>query len=366
MGGGGATGGAAGRGGSGGGGATGGGAGGGGGATGLPTNIAFVTSTQVTPDLGGVGRADTICQMHAQAAGLPGTYRAWLASSAGSAPSRLGAARGWRRVDGLPIADTVASLLGDPRLFYSFVTERGERASFNHTWTGTRPDGSASTETCGDWTIRGAGQWGSTGNANLASIGWTADARAECGMAEALYCFGIDHANPVPAPSRPTPSRIVFTSRPFTLGSGGVAAADEFCAAEAAAAGLPGAYRAFLSPSIEYANARFEPTAGGPWARVDGVVPSATPLASTTTSLRAALNVTSDGLYLTGGFVWTGTLTPVDMGAASLNCNNFTSTNSAFEAVYGTLHDSTSWWSTIGPNGLPCNSTGARLYCLQR
>ena len=334
----------------------------------LPTNIAFVTSTRVTADLGGVAGADTICQMHAQSAGLAGTYRAWLASSAGSAPSRLGAARGWRRADGLPIADTAASLLGDPRLFYLLtVNERGARTYATYVWTGTRADGSASAETCGDWTSPAEGQWGATGNGNLASIAWTAGGRNECATAQPLYCFGIDHANPVTAPPRPNPSRVVFTSRPFTLTSAGIAAADAFCAAEAAAANLPGTYaRAALADS---ATQRTTASNRPPAARgrgVDGVVPSATPLASTTQSLRAALNVTSDGTYLTGGSVWTGALTPVDTGSASLNCNAFTSTSSTASSVYGTVHDSSEWWSPSPADSVPCNATTLRLYCLQR
>jgi hypothetical protein len=337
--------------------------GGSGGASALPINIAFITSTRVTADFGGVAGGDTICQTHAQNAGLPGTYRAWLASSAGSAPSRLGTARGWRRVDGLPIADTVASLVGDPRLFYLFVNERGLRPNINDIWTGTRPDGSASPDTCSDWTSQTG--WGSTGNGYLASAGWTAERRVECALAESLYCFGVDHSNPVVAPARPNPSRIVFTSKPFSLTSAGIAAADAFCTAEAAGAGLPGMYRALLSPNSGEANARFEPTAGGPWVRVDGVVPSTTPLASTTQSLRAALNVTSDGSYLTAGSVWTGSLTPVDSGSATLNCNGFGSTSAAGSSVYGTAHHGAEWWSPTPSATLPCNAMGVRLYCLQ-
>ena len=340
--------------------------GGGGAGGGLPTNIAFITSTTVTADFGGVAGGDTICQTHAQNAGLPGTYRAWLASSAGSAQSRLGSARGWRRADGLPLADTAASLVGDPRLFYLLVVnERGQRTFFaTRVWTGANPDGSASANTCGDWTTQiGNGQ---VGNGNLASAGWTSDRPVECALAEPLYCFGIDHANPVTAPARPNPSRVVFTSRPFTLTSAGITAADAFCASEAAAAALPGTYRALLSPIDDAANTRFEPTAGGPWARLDGVVPSATPLASTTQSLRAALNVTSDGTYLTGGSVWTGSLTPVDTGSNALNCNAFTSTSNTASSVYGTVHDSSEWWSPSPADSVPCNATTLRLYCLQR
>jgi hypothetical protein len=338
---------------------------GGGAGGGLPTNFAFVTSTRVTADFGGVEGGDAICQTHARNAGLAGTYRAWLASSAGSAPSRLGNARGWRRVDGLPIADTVASLLGEPRFLYLLiVNERGQRTVATRVWTGTSADGSPSPNTCGDWTTQTG--FGTVGNGRLASIGWTADHEVECALDEPLYCFGIDHANPVTPPARPNPSRFVFTSRPFALTSAGVAAADAACAAEAAGAGLPGTYRALLSTPTVEANARFSSFDGGPWARVDGVVPSATPLATTTQSLSAALNVASDGGYLSSGFVWTGALNPVEIGLGSSNCDGFTATSGTAESLYGAAYDSIEWWSPTPAGGVPCNATNVRLYCLQQ
>src|SRR5690606_988458 len=64
----------------------------------LPTNIVFVTSTQhVAQDLGGLEGADRICADRAAAAGLPGTYVAWLSTRTVDARDRLAGARGWVR-----------------------------------------------------------------------------------------------------------------------------------------------------------------------------------------------------------------------------------------------------------------------------
>jgi hypothetical protein len=51
--------------------------------------IAFVTSTKHTGNLGGLVGADAICNMRAQAAGLPGTYMAWISTNLGTPNSRF-------------------------------------------------------------------------------------------------------------------------------------------------------------------------------------------------------------------------------------------------------------------------------------
>src|SRR5213592_2896892 len=85
----------------------------------VPTdaNYVFVTSTTHAPDELGPADADRICNARAQAAGLPGTYVAWLSSSTEPARDRLGSARGWVRLDGLPFTDTLADLAAG-KVFY--------------------------------------------------------------------------------------------------------------------------------------------------------------------------------------------------------------------------------------------------------
>jgi hypothetical protein len=68
---------------------------------------------------------------------------------------------------------------------------------------------------------------------------------------------------------------------------------------------------------------------------------------------------------LQSGTVWIGALTPVDTATTS-NCNGFPSTSSTAEAVYGTVHDSSQWWVPTPADGVPCNATTPRLYCLQQ
>lgn len=95
-----------------------------------PTNInrAFVTSTtHVLGALGGLAGADAICNQRAAAAGLDGTYVAWLSSSTASAASRLANASGWVRTDGKPFAKSRGDLLAGRLLYPLELDETGTR-----------------------------------------------------------------------------------------------------------------------------------------------------------------------------------------------------------------------------------------------
>jgi len=54
-----------------------------------PVKLMFATSSLYTADLGGLSGADAICQQHADDAGLPGTYVAYLSDSNTNAISRI-------------------------------------------------------------------------------------------------------------------------------------------------------------------------------------------------------------------------------------------------------------------------------------
>ena len=67
---------------------------------GARANYVFATSSLHPGDLGGLAGADAICQQRATAAGLTGTYVAYLTSGGIHASTRLIGSRGWQRVDG--------------------------------------------------------------------------------------------------------------------------------------------------------------------------------------------------------------------------------------------------------------------------
>ncbi|MBL9014318.1 MAG: InlB B-repeat-containing protein, partial [Myxococcales bacterium] len=69
----------------------------------LKPNLMFTTSAAYDGRLGGLAGADSKCQALANAAGLGGTYRAYLSATGLHAYSRFTGASGWTRVDGQPM-----------------------------------------------------------------------------------------------------------------------------------------------------------------------------------------------------------------------------------------------------------------------
>jgi hypothetical protein len=108
----------------------------------------------------------------------------------------------------------------------------------------------------------------------------------------------------------PQGARTAFLSSPFRSG-GGLAGADAVCAADAAAAHLPGSFKALLGDVRKppFDPARFD-TSRGPWYRVDGVqvVQQASDYARPHgPRLLAPISVTASGEYVaTGGLAWLG------------------------------------------------------------
>jgi hypothetical protein len=73
--------------------------------------LVFVTSQAFNGNLGGLAGADAKCQTLARAAGLPGTYKAWLGNATVSAASRLTHATvPYTLVNGTVIANDFADL----------------------------------------------------------------------------------------------------------------------------------------------------------------------------------------------------------------------------------------------------------------
>jgi len=324
---------------------------------GLPGNLVFVTSSQHLPvELGGLDVADAVCAGRAAAAGLPGTYIAWLSTSAVAARDRLGAARGWRRVDGRPVADTVADLLGG-RIFYPIrIDEAGGDAIGSTTMvTGTFSGGAGGGAwACADWSDP-AGNY-TSGRAHGTTGVWTGFDIAGCSVPGRLYCFGVDRAAPV-APT-PATGRLAFASA--WAPGGGLADADARCQADAAARGHPGTFRALLAAAGRSAASRFDP-GGPPWVRVDGVPLAASAMALLLESTETALNVNAAGGYEPDAFVFSGAADPTTAGTAGTTCNDWTDAGAAFTAL-GHLADSGPTF--FGAINDTCNVPGARIYCL--
>jgi len=333
-------------------------------------NRVFVTSTLQKGDLGGLANADAICAARATAASLPGTYVAWLSTSAVNATTRLGSARGFVRVDGKPFANTVADIVANKIWNPIRLTESGvdvaagvlPGTSTLTVFTGTQGDGTfASGFTCDDFTL-------TTGSARRGEVAggpetWTARQNSNCSTSRRLYCFQIDHSanDLVPAPAT---GKIAFVSTKNFVPGGGIGDADARCATDAAAAALPGTYKALLATTGATAASRF--TLASLYVRPDG-----TPIAAGSTIAVAGLLDSgiwqrADSSYVgsSGDLVYTGAQTPSALGTLTSTCSNWTSTVTPGAVIGADTFADPTWWNLSSANPPSCAQTIA-VYCLQ-
>ncbi len=338
----------------------------------LEPNVAFVTASSHTGNLGGLAGADAICAQRAAAVNLPGTYRAWLSTPTISALSRLGSASGWIRTDGKPLVDTTADLAAGrmyhPLRFHERVGDVG--AIEVHTATTANGTFNVGGTSCSDYTSAASASFRGGSSDGVSSV-FTTWFSGDCSETARLYCFGVDRAATV-RPVPPASYRRAFVSATAWTPGGGIAAADTHCQTEAAAAGLPGTYRALLA-SINTATgagltaaSRFN-TSGPPWGRPDGVLlaPTATELFSNQGFWDSALTVTAAGAPQSGNLaVWSGAATLTTAGSSATTCAGWTSTTSTGS---GGRSGFTQLSTAIGFDaGTACNVTHIRLRCLQQ
>lgn len=153
-----------------------------------PDRIVFVSSVPYNGNLGGLAGADAKCQTLATAAGLYGTYKAFLSDGANTAASRLsrGTAK-YVRTDDVVVANDAASFFSDSHLA---AIERDESAavlSNAEAWTGTVGAGTG-TGGCANWTSAQAATTASCGISSRSDAGWARVYSQACDRAIRLYC----------------------------------------------------------------------------------------------------------------------------------------------------------------------------------
>ena len=158
----------------------------------------FVTSTLHAADFGGLAQADAICQMRAQAASLPGTYKAWLSDGVTSAAQRLEHFNGpyYRVFNG--VSELIAndwSDLTDGTIARAIVTtefglvrDATATTTAHVSWTGTTPSGAGSTLHCNGWTTTSMALRGTVGRQADGDTRWTEYGQAFCSVSARLYC----------------------------------------------------------------------------------------------------------------------------------------------------------------------------------
>ena len=163
---------------------------------------AFITRDNVngtgvgSGNLGGLSGADNICQTRATAAGLNGTYKAWLSDDGTSAASRLTQYNGeYRLLNGTKLADNWSDLVDGSIDNPLNITEYGTTvAASSAAYTGTNTNGtSESPNNCANWNSGGTNVWVRGGNPTVTNGDWTFWVFAGCDGSWAsgwkLYCF---------------------------------------------------------------------------------------------------------------------------------------------------------------------------------
>ncbi len=120
-------------------------------------------------NLGGLAGADAHCQKLAQAVGAGSrTWRAYLSTNGAggvNAKDRIGSGP-WHNVKGVAVAQNVAELHSDKNNLTKqtvlnekgeVVNGRGDTPNRHDILTGSNPDGTASAQTCANWTSNGEG-----------------------------------------------------------------------------------------------------------------------------------------------------------------------------------------------------------------
>jgi len=180
----------------------------------------FVTSANPGKggDLGGLAGADAYCTTLAEAAGVGGrVWAAYLSTSTENARDRIGAGP-WYNAKGEKIADDVSSLHSDGNDLTkataldeagNVVNGRGDSPNRHDILTGSLADGTASPDTCSDWTAGGADGAAMLGHHDRAGLddsaaakswnsshasrgGCSVEAFQGTGGAGLFYCFATD------------------------------------------------------------------------------------------------------------------------------------------------------------------------------
>lgn len=134
----------------------------------------------------GIETADANCTTAAATRELGGLWRAWLSSSTVDAIARIDDLAPWYRVDRETLLFASKSeLTTGPRATIEASPEH-EMMMF---WSGTRLDGTRSTDNCSDWTIYNRPAIATVGRADIVGQAWVMETPLLCSNYLALLCI---------------------------------------------------------------------------------------------------------------------------------------------------------------------------------
>jgi hypothetical protein len=158
----------------------------------------FVTNAAHTGGLGGLTGADAVCQSAATAAGLGGTWMAWLSDTTQGPATRFTtqSALGYETVSGTTIANDWSDLVDGILAAAPDEDEYGTSLGDVPVWTNTGADGNPYCTTgttscdCNGWTDSSGLYGGWYGHSGAGSRTWTWYSAAPCRtVGFHLYCF---------------------------------------------------------------------------------------------------------------------------------------------------------------------------------
>jgi hypothetical protein len=323
----------------------------------MTNNLIFVSSRNYPPDLGGLDAYDRECNALASAAGindLAGTaFVAGMNDSATSMADRVGNARGWVRIDGLPIADSAADLVGDSPVVRHGVafTELGVGAPTT-VWTGANGlDDSAS---CADWTDASSSYV--TLGSPYAGPDWLFAFAGDCsGGPLPIYCIGRTLSAPL-APLPLVEGKRIWVSNGLYVP--GTVSPDTQCTTGRPAGVAEAA--ALVAYTDRAASDLIDPLAT--YVRPDGQrVGTGVDVLEMT--LTAGLWVLGDG-NMSNTFnplVWAGADNPSTPGTAATTCSDWQTTNGTADVGLFGFSNQTAWhYANVG-----CDQDRTYLYCIE-
>lgn len=167
-------------------------------------NLIFVSSKHYPANLGGLAPYDAECNALASAAGINdamgSAFMAVMSDAADGDPvgnlvQRLGSARGWVRMDGFPVAESVSSLFIPAKLYAPMFDELGARTDYP-AWTGLDIDRDGG-DHCGRWTSARVDSYAPIGDSG--SLLWWAQelSNSACSEQWSILCIGKSKQQPL-------------------------------------------------------------------------------------------------------------------------------------------------------------------------
>jgi len=233
----------------------------------LDHNLVFVSSKAYPATLGGVSAYNVECNALASAAGINDAagsgYLAMMsdfgdeASPSGDLLDRIGSARGWVRLDGLPVADAATDLIGPTPYYPPVFTEQGVSPGFmgggTLAWTGLGIDANGN-DHCVRWTQASPNSVATSGTSN--ALRWSGEAVTPCDNLLPIYCIGTTRTQPLQSVPVYTGKRLWVTSTRYTPGT---STPDQQCQSDRPAGVARGV--AYIAYSDRPASAVLDPAA---------------------------------------------------------------------------------------------------------